>query len=134
MPQNTAIAIADGASTPVVHTYSPTSIDAGLAKWNERASGVLIGQPTITWSTRAPTKASPTYKMTGKLTIPKVVVTTDSTGKTVSSVDYTNLASFDIVVSDRSSKQERTDLRVLLSNLLKNAVIVSAVDDAEGIW
>lgn len=135
MPQNTAIAIKDGAATPVTHTYSPTSILAGLAQWNERVSGgSLIGQPTITWSVRAPTKQSPTYKMTGKLSVPKVVTVTDTTGKTVTSVDYTNLISFDIVVSDRSSEQERKDLRVLASNLLLDPTIVAAVDKVEGVW
>lgn len=134
MPQNTTITIKDGAATPADHVFSPTSILANLAQWNERSSGVLVGQPTITWSVRAPTKQSATYKVTGKLSVPKVVTVTDTTGKTVTSVDYINLASLDIVVSERSSKQERKDLRVMLSNLLLNAVVASTIDDVEGIW
>jgi len=82
MPANAAIAIQDGASTPVTHTFSPTKIDAnGIATFEERVSGVPIGYPTITWSVRAPTKGSSTYKVTGKLTQPKVVDVTDSSGK-----------------------------------------------------
>jgi phosphoribosylformylglycinamidine (FGAM) synthase PurS component len=135
MPQNTAITIKDGATTPADHVFSPTSILANLAQWNERgSSGSLVGQPTITWSVRAPTKQSATYKVTGKLSVPKAVTVTDSTGKTVTSVDYTNLASLDVVLHERSSKQERKDLRVMMSNLLINAVIAATIDDVEGIW
>lgn len=135
MPANAAIAVLDGAATPVSHTFSPTKIDAlGVASFQERVSGVPIGYPTITWSTRAPTKNSATYKVTGKLTLPKVIVTTDQSGKSVSSVDYTNLVTIDLVLSSRSTKQERTDARVMMSNLLKVTAIVPTVDDLESFW
>jgi len=135
MPANAAIAIQDGASTPVTHTFSPTKIDAnGIATFEERVSGVPIGYPTITWSVRAPTKGSSTYKVTGKLTQPKVVDVTDSSGKTVKTVDYTNLATIDLVVSNKSTKQERKDLRVLVANALNNALLVTSADDLESFW
>jgi hypothetical protein len=135
MPANAAIAIQDGASAPVTHTFSPTKIDAnGIATFEERVSGVPIGYPTITWSVRAPTKGSSTYKVTGKLTQPKVVDVTDSSGKTVKTVDYTNLATIDLVVSNKSTKQERKDLRVLVANALNNALLVTSADDLESFW
>lgn len=135
MPQNTTIVINDGASTPLAHTFYPSKIDANnIATFNERVSGVPVGYPTVTWSLRAPTVQSPAYKLVGKLTQPKVITTTDTTGKTVTSVDYTNIGTIDLVVSSRCTKQERKDLRVLLSNLLLNASIVSSVDDLESFW
>jgi len=135
MPQNTTLAIADGASTPVVHTFYPSRIDTNnVAAFQERISGVPVGFPTITWSLRAPTSNSPAYKLSGKLTQPKVITTTDTSGKTVTSVDYSNLGTIELIVSERSTKQERTDLRVLLSNLLKATPIVSSVDDLESFW
>lgn len=135
MPSNAAIAIADGATTPVTHTYSPTKIDMNnIATFQERVSGVPIGYPTITWSLRAPTKGGSTYKLSGKLTQPKVIDVTDTSGKTVKTVDYVNLATVELVLSEKSTKQERTDIRVLMSNLLKNAVIVTSSDDLESFW
>lgn len=135
MPANAAIAILDGAATPVSHNFVPAKIDSnGVASFQERISGVPVGYPTITWSVRAPTKGSSTYKVTGKLSIPKVITTTDASGKSITSVDYTNLATIDLVVSSRSTKQERTDLRVMMSNMLKHAAIVSTVDDLESFW
>lgn len=134
MPANTSIAIADGASTPVTHNFLPTRVEGSLATWQERVSGIPIGYPNLSWSIREPSSQSPTYKLVGKLTQPKVVVTTDTTGKSVTSVDYTNLATVEFVLSQKCGKQERTDIRTLLSNALKNATIVSIIDDLEGVW
>jgi hypothetical protein len=135
MPSNTSITIKDGASTPVDHVFSPTRIDANnIATFQERVSGVPIGYPTITWSLRAPTKGSSTYKVTGKLTQPKVIDVTDTSGKTVKTVDYVNLATVDFVFSEKSTKQERKDLRVLMSNLLINATMAASADDLESFW
>jgi hypothetical protein len=135
MPANAAIAIQDGAATPVTHTFSPTKIDAnGIASFQERVSGVPIGYPTITWSVRAPTKGSSSYKITGKLTQPKVIDVTDTSGKSVKTVDYVNLATVDLVVSEKSTKQERKDLRVLMANALNTALLSTSADDLESFW
>lgn len=134
MPQNTSITILDGAATPVSQVFSPSAISAALAEWKNRAQSSLIGQPTITSGLRVPNRNAPTYKTTIKLTLPKVITTTDTTGKTVTSVDYTNVVSIDLVCSERSTEQERKDLRVQASNLLKDAIIVAMVDKAEGVW
>lgn len=135
MPQNTTITIKDGEATPLDHVFNPTKIDSnGVATFVERVSGVPVGMPTITWSVRAPTKASPTYKVTGKLVMPKVVTVTGSDGKSITSVDYENLANLSFVLSERSSKQERKNIRVLISNALVNASIVPSVDDLESFW
>lgn len=135
MPQNTSIVIADGASTPVSHTFSPSRIDANnVATFQERVSGVPVGYPTLTWSLRAPNGNGTTYRLIGKLTQPKVATVTDSSGRPVVTTLYTNLGTVELVLSKESTKQERTDLRILLSNLLKAAPIVSSVDDLESFW
>lgn len=134
MPQNTTIAIQDGAATPVTHTFNPSSIDANVGTWKERVNGVPIGQPVLTLSLRAPAGNSVTYKVQGRLTVPKVVTTTDTSGKTVTSVDYAPLASFEFVLPEKADKLDRTNIRVLVSNLLKNATVVSMIDDLEGVW
>lgn len=135
MPQLTTIVLKDGAATPVSHTFSPTGINAsGVAQLDERVSGVPIGYPQITWSQRAPSSGSATYKLTGKLTQPKVVTVTDSTGAVSTVVDHSNLGTIELVVSSKSTKQERTDLRVLVSNLLLDPSIIACVDNLEQLY
>lgn len=135
MPQNTSLTIKDGASTPADHVFYPTRIDANnVATFQERVSGVPVGYPTITWSLRAANSSTETFKLVGKLTQPKAITSTDLSGKTVTSVDYTNIGTVELVISQKATKQERKDLRVLLSNLLMNTSIVSSVDDLESFW
>lgn len=135
MPQNNTITIKDGAATPVDHVFYPTGIDAtNVASFQERVSGVPVGSPSITWRVRGPSSSSPVYKVSGKLSLPKLVTVTGSDGKTVSVVDYVSLATVELMLSERSTKQERKDLRVELSNLLINTAIASTVDDLENFW
>ncbi len=135
MPANTTIAIKDGAATPITHNFNPSSIDAnGVALYKERVSGIPIGQPQLSLSVRAPAGNSVTYKVVGKLTMPKVVQTTDTTGKAVTSVDYSVLGTFEIVVPQKADKIDRTNIRALLSNALQHATVVSMIDDLEGVW
>lgn len=135
MPSNQPIAIQDGAATPVTHTFSPTKIDANnIATFQERVTGVPVGYPTLTWSLRAPSAAATNYKLVGKLTQPKVITVTDTSGKSVVTVDYANLGTVELVVSIKSTKQERKDLRLLMSNLLINSVIAASTDDLESFW
>lgn len=135
MPANIQLIINDGAATPVAHTYLPTKIDANnVATFQERTSGVPVGYPTLTWSVRAPLPSSPSYKLVGKLTQPKVITTVDTTGKSVTSVDYTNFITVESVVSNRSTLQERKDLRVLMANALLNAVLSGSADNLESFW
>lgn len=135
MPSNAPITINDGASTPVAHIYSPKQIAGNLAGFQEILSGVPIGYPTLTVSNREPVKGSAgVYRVTMKLVVPKVITTTDVTGKTVTSVDYSNSAEITMLLSERSTTQERKNLRVLTSNLLVNASPAAVVDNLEFYW
>lgn len=134
MPSNAPIAIADGASTPVTHTFSPRGIDGRVASFQEVISGVPIGYPKITVSSREPVNGGSVYKVTYKLQVPKVITTTDASGKTVTSVNYTNSGEITLLVAQASEKQERKNLRVLLANLLLSASTASVVDDLEFFW
>lgn len=135
MPQNAPIVIKDGAATPADHTFAPINVDGNVASYKERAGTTAIGWPQLSVSLREPAKGGVgTYKVQVKLTQPKVLTTTDSTGKQVTSVDYTNLAVVDLVISASSTKQERVDIRTLLMNALKSATVISVVDDLEFIW
>jgi hypothetical protein len=135
MPSNAPIAIFDGATTPVSHSFSPKAINGNIASFQEILSGVPIGYPVLTVSNREPVKGSAgVYRVTMKLVVPKVITTTDVSGKTVTSVDYSNSAEITLLLSERSSTQERKNIRVLASNLLMNASPAAVVDNLEFYW
>lgn len=134
MPSNAPIAILDGASTPVSHTFTPESVVGKLATFQEAVSGIPIGYPKLTYMTKAPTTSGGAYTVTLRLSQPKVITTTDASGKTVTSVDYTNLCDLTIKVSARSTLQERKNIRVLLANALMAPLVVQAVDNLESFW
>lgn len=129
MPALTNIAIADGASTPVTHTYSPVTTDGQLATLKEKI-GVPKGYPTLTVSCRQPVNGNGLYRVRINLQLPTTQV--NASGSTT--VAYTRTASIDMVIPDSTTAQERKDLRVLVANLLQNSSITSVIENPEPIW
>ncbi len=134
MPSTAPIAIADGASTPVTHTYAPRAIENRVASFQEVTSGVPIGYPKLTVSNREPVQGGAVYRVTLRLQVPKVITTTDASGKTVTSVNYVNSGEIALLLANSSEKQERKNIRVLLANLLLHSSTSSVVDDLEFFW
>lgn len=139
MPQNTNLTINDGAATPVAHAFVPVKIDnQGVAHWAERTGLTIIGWPKFTLGIREPAvgggKGGKSYKTTLMLKQPKVITTTDVSGKTVTSIDYENSGKIELMVSPSSTAQERKDLRVMLANALLNATVASSLDNVETFW
>lgn len=132
MPANGNITIADGATTPVNHTFTPSGLDGakGLAQFTERTDGVFVGEPKLDVTVRPVTKGQPTRKVVLLLTLPKR--TTDVNGNV--SVTYENLGKAEFTYSATSSTQERKNLRVLLSNAMINALVAQVVDNNETFW
>lgn len=135
MPSLAPITIKDGAATPADHVFTPDRIDSsGVATFKERVSGVPIGYPTLTSSVRAPAGGSTTYKLGQRLTMPKVVTTTDVTGKIVTSVDFQDLVDVSFVLSEKGDTQGRKNLRVLLANWLLSAQAAAVIDNVESFY
>lgn len=134
MPQNAAISIADAASTPVNHVFSPIGIDSNIATFKERTTGVPIGYPVLTVSMRDPVANSPIYRGVLQLQIPKVVTTTDSSGKATTSVDYTCVGKLEFQLPVKSTLQDRKDIVKMMSNALLNTSVQSVMQDLERFW
>lgn len=128
MPALATITINDGATTPVAHAYTPVTTDGLIASMKERV-GVPVGYPSLGVSVRPPVKGGEVYKERFTLALP---VTAVVNGVTV--VDYTNTGTIELLLSERSTTQNRKDLRVLLANLLAHATIVSVVENLEPIY
>lgn len=132
MPANGNLVIADGATTPVNHTYVPSGLDGstGEARFTERTDGVFVGEPKLDVKIRPATKGQPTRKATVLITQPKRV--TDASGNVT--VAYENLGKAEFTYSSTSSVTDRKNLRVLLSNALKEPSVALAIDNNETFW
>lgn len=128
----------NGETTPVAKTFSPVNVDAaGVAKWADRSGGVALGFPTITYSLKSPNKDSRVYKLTAKVTLPVLEQTSPSTATGIQpapTLAYNVLATVEFAMPERSTSQQRKDVRAFLANLVANAVITSGVNDFESVY
>lgn len=133
-----ALTLADGASTPVNHTFSPVNIDqAGVAKWADRSGGIALGFPVVSLSLRTPSKTSRNFRLTAKVVTPVLEVTSPSTSTGIQpapTLAYNVTANVDIVLPERTTVQQRKDLAAFLKNFLANAVITNAVENFENVY
>jgi len=134
-----ALTLADGQATPVNHTFSPVNIDAGgVARWADRSSGIAIGFPVISQSLRNPTKGSRNYRMTAKVQLPVLEVTSPGTATGIQPAPtkaYDLLATIELVLPERSTLAQRNDLLAYVKNLLANpAVVPPAVQNFEQVY
>ncbi len=135
MPSNAPITIKDGAATPADHVFAPNSIDGRLAAFQEVNSGVPVGYPKLSISSREPVKnGAGVYRVVVKLTLPKAVTYTDASGKTVTTVDHTDTAEVTMLVGQTSTLQERKNLRVLIANALLTTQVAAVSDNLEFFW
>lgn len=134
MSQIANIVIADGAGTPVSHTFEPIS-SALPAIWRESIDGVpLYGEPEISLNL---IRGSSMNTVRAKLMLPVMETITGTTGDGYSAapkVAYSVQASAEFKLPARSTITERKDLRVLLRNLLADAVMVDAVDSVKPVY
>lgn len=133
-----AITINDGATTPVAHTFSPIRIDAnGVALWADRSGGIAIGSPTVSLSMRIPSKTSRNYKLTGKVDLPVLEVTSPSTATGIQpapTLSYNITANIEMIIPERSTLQNRKDAAAYLKNFLASAVVTAAIQDLDSVY
>lgn len=131
------ISLLDGQTTPVAHTFGPVNIIDDVARWADRSGGISVGFPTLTHSLRLPTKGSRAYKLTTKVVLPVLEVTSPSTGTGIQPAPtkaYDLIATLEIIMPERSTNQQRKDILAYSKNLLAHAVVKSAVEDYESVY
>lgn len=134
-----AISLLDGVTpTPVSHTFAPVNIDqVGVARWADRSTGISVGFPSLTFSIKSPTKASPSYKVSAKVVLPVLEQTSPSTSTGIQpapTLAYNLLATVDVVLPERSTLAQRNDLLAYLKNYMANGVITQAVQNFESVY
>lgn len=135
--QQATITLNDGAATPVAHSFTPVTVNAdGVAKYSDKASGIVIGYPIVTLQPKESNKQNRSSRVVGKVALPVMeqVAGSAATGLTPApTVAYTMYFNFDFSLPDRSTLQNRKDVLAYAKNLLANAVITALVQDGEFI-
>jgi len=139
MASNANIVIQDGEATPVTRTFGPDAIEAGQAFYKDRSGGIPSGYGTITVSKpKAPQdQANGSYKVVVQLMLPKMETVSGATSggfEPAPRVAYNCVARMEFWLPVRSSTQDRKNLRVLLQDLLGDAIIIDVIDDLEFVW
>lgn len=121
------ISIADGATTPVTHVFSPIQSNP-FAKWvdTDAAKPYLASQYSmIARVVRQDSTKGLTRVKLG------LVLPTMGTGVSLpaSEVDYSHQANVEFICPNRGVKQERKDTRTLVKNLLSDAQVVDMIDE-----
>lgn len=140
MPSIGNIVINDGATTPVVHTFSPLGKDQNGVFWWEQTTPVplnKLGAKRISY--KQTRELSPSNQLTANskvsylLWVPTLeTLSTSSSGLIPpATMAYKELARVEFTLAERSLTQERKDTRVLALNLLGHAMVMSNVDSLE---
>lgn len=139
MPAIANIVIADGQPTPVNRTFAPLMVDKnGVAMHENRSTGIQIGYDTLSIGLRRATSEVANNKLTVKLVLPTLEVTSPSTATGIQPAPtkaYECSAFVDFVLPARSTAQNREDLVKLLKNALADGgVIATCVENIESEW
>lgn len=133
------IVIADAASTPLNHTFTPQSAQNGNvdpAVLLNRSGGIYAGFERLTILARRSESGRAT-KVSLKLVKPTLAVTSPATGSGIQpqpTVAYTCIGEMNFTFPDSSTLQERKDLRKLIYNLLASTAAVSAIEELSPLY
>lgn len=130
MPSNSTIVIADGKASPANHTFTPTKILGQTAYYRDLTMSPVGVADTISMGVVDKAKVRQV-----KLSFVRPRAVTE----TVNGVVNTKMADFDSMgvvlnVPTTWAEADIKDSRVLLSNLLLNALVVAAVDTGAFVY
>lgn len=137
MPAFSPISLEDAQPTPVAHVFAPEALSSkdgkNIAVFVDRSSGVIVGY----WRLRSefsPRNSNGMIKV--RYVIERVTLETLS-NNTASGVNpapkkaYTTTANLEFWVHERSTLQERKDIRTLLYFLTLNGGFQASIDNLE---
>lgn len=129
MPAIGNIVINDGETTPIAHTFTPTTTNGAVAKLNARNSTTIEGWETLVVDVKQAQKSGQAAQVRIGLGDP-VEATVD--GQTV----VVRTSSFELKFNSpiTSTAQERKNMRLLAVNALQNAIILDCIDNVVPIY
>ena len=133
MAQFTAITLTDATpTTPVNRVFNPAKQDGDIYRWDNRASGIVVGYDQLTISTRLPTKQAKSTKVQMRLTCPTLEATSPSTATGIQpapTVAYNTVVELNYILPERSSLQDRKNALAMARDLIDEALTTQAVEN-----
>lgn len=139
MPAIGNVVINDGATTPVAHTFAPAGQEGLVNSYADRLSGIPVGYYTLDISLRKPSPKSleKMYLATFRIRTPILEVTSPSTASGIQpapTVGYNPICEIKFWLPERSSLQDRKNLRAYAKNLMADAVVTAVVESLESVY
>jgi hypothetical protein len=134
MAQIATITILDGQSTPVSHAFNPILSVPPTYRRNNVSGLAAVAQERLLINTILAKTRDGVNKVQLELVVPVSEVAAAGSGSgyvAPPAVAHEMRAKVEFFFHQRSVESGRQDLRVLLSNLLLNTQVVSAIDDLE---
>lgn len=128
------IALQDAAATPVTHTFNPSSVKGDVASYANQAPLLPIGYELINATLTDPAGKSTVYRANVRLRMPVLKTTTDMGGNSVTSVDYFLDANVEFLLPQRSTLQNRKDIRKMFVGLLGDAQVTGMIESLQHIY
>lgn len=125
------IAIQDGQETPATHTFYPITSGSNSSWRENQVSLPLVGQGTIVQTLKTDVKSG-LNRVRLVLDVPALETATsaNSQGYTAAPrIAYSNRVTVEFILPSRGTAAQRTDVRALLSNLLKDATVIDTIDN-----
>lgn len=122
----------NSSSEGVGRTFDPEGFrQAGIARWVDRSGGIQLGYPSISLGVRPPTKASRIHKVSLRVALPTLEVTSPSTATGIQpqpTLAYSLQCMQDWMLPERCTVAERNLLFATMVSLM--ATTINAFDDA----
>lgn len=125
------LTLTDAAGTPVNRSFPAVQSSPDLTIWKDFSTngGYPVGAGVASLSVKE--NASGTVRVSGKLVLPTMETISGDTDLGYAPVPnkaFEVLGSFDLVFPNRSSLQNRKDLKAMFIDFLSDAVVTSAVE------
>lgn len=128
------IVLPDAQTTPVNHTYSPMSVKGDTGNWANQSASLPIGFELIGMTLTDPSGNSTVYRLNAVMRLPVLKTTTDTGGNSTTTVDYFLEANLEFKLPQRSTLQNRKDLRKLFYGLLNDAQFIALAEQLQHVY
>lgn len=147
MPAASNLTIFDGQATPVSHVLvpiGPDQKDTRIFILEEPNATSSLGNMRCTLSVKRPAPAVPGQSAAERVSRVQITLATPVL-ETVNASTYNGITpaptlayvprcSLEFIIPERSTTQQRTDLRTLIKNALVSSQVVAAVDSLQGLY
>jgi len=128
----TTLTLTDAAGTPVNRSFPLVQSSPDLSIWKDYSTngGYPVGAGSASLSLKE--NGNGTSRLQGKLVLPSLETVAGDTGLGFTPVPtkaFECIGSFDLVFPNRSSLQNRKDLKAMFIDLLSDALVTAAVEN-----